>query len=167
MSEDPTMERISAAITILQSGDRELALRCFSEIWSDLAQATDAFHICVLAHYMADAQDDVHKELEWDLRALAAAQAVTDERAKQYHAELSIKSFFPSLHLNVGDAYFRIGDMERARHHVRAAKANLRDLPDSPLTDMIRGGVARLSLRLDERSCDWRKQLRISEHDVR
>src|SRR5215831_10122249 len=109
MSEDPTMERISAAITILQSGDRELALRCFSEIWSDLAQATDAFHICVLAHYMADAQDDVHKELEWDLRALAAAQAVTDERAKQYHAELSIKSFFPSLHLNVGDAYFRIG----------------------------------------------------------
>jgi hypothetical protein len=148
LTEDPVMARISAAIATLHAGERERARECFAELWSELGENGDPFHVCTLAHFMADAQDDVHAELEWDLRALAAAERVSDGRAKAYHADLAIKSFFPSLHLNVGDACFRIGDLNRAREHAKAAEAKLNDLTDSPLSSMIRGGIARLSQRL-------------------
>ena len=36
--------------------------------------------VCVLAHSMADVQDDVRQELVWDQRALAAADPLTDDR---------------------------------------------------------------------------------------
>jgi hypothetical protein len=149
MSEDPTMTRITAAIAQSHSGDRAGARRSFVEIWSDMGDAPDPFHVCTLAHYMADVQDEVAQELEWDVRALKAASQVTDERAKQHHASLSIRSFFPSLHLNVGDAYFRLGDLENAREHLRSARSCLGDLPDSPLADITRKGIEGLAQRLE------------------
>ncbi|GAA3651371.1 hypothetical protein GCM10022224_012830 [Nonomuraea antimicrobica] len=40
---------------------------------------------------MADVQDDVREELTWDLRALAAADLVTDERVARAGVTLSVK----------------------------------------------------------------------------
>jgi hypothetical protein len=150
MTDDPIMTRIAAAIAQSHSGDRMAARESFANIWSDLGDAPDPFHVCTLSHYMADVQDDVRQELEWDLRALDAAGQVADDRAREHHESLSVRSFFPSLHLNVGDAYFRLGDPENAREHLRKAQASLRDLPDSPLADMTRKGVEGLAQRLDD-----------------
>ncbi|MET7339451.1 hypothetical protein [Nonomuraea sp. NPDC005650] len=41
------------------------------------------FSEVVLAYSMADVQDDVHQELMWDLRALAAVGQITDEWVAQ------------------------------------------------------------------------------------
>lgn len=149
MSDDGIMARITASIERLHAGDREGARQDFAGIWADLGAEPDPFHVCTLSHYMADAQDDVREELAWDLRALDAAAEITDGRAKAHHASLSIKSFYPSLHLNVGDAYYRLGDFEHARQHLDAARATLQDLPTSPLADMTRGGVTGLAQRLE------------------
>lgn len=150
MAEDAVMDRIVAAIGQLHSGDRDGARAAFAEIWSQMGDDADPFHVCTLSHYMADAQDDVASELEWDLRALEAADRVTDGRAKAHHESLSIRSFYPSLHLNVGDAYLRLGQVGKASEHVRAAEAALGDLADSPLAEMTRTGIARLARRVEE-----------------
>lgn len=150
MSADETMDRIVSAIGQLHSGDREGARAAFSKAWSGMAEDPDPFHVCVLSHYMADAQDEVSLELEWDLRALAAADRVAEGRAEANHASLSIRSFYPSLHLNAGDSYLRLGNIDKAREHVRAAEAAMGDLPDSPLGEMTRSGIARLAQRVEE-----------------
>jgi len=54
----------------------------FAQVWTEIGgEDGDPFHVCALAHSMADVQNDVHEELLWDLRALAAADLLTDERA--------------------------------------------------------------------------------------
>ena len=150
MSHDPLMDRITAAIGKLHAGDRDQARASFTEIWRDMGGEADPFHVCTLSHFMADTQDDVRSELEWDCRALDAAHQVTDARAKEHHASLSIKSFYPSLHLNVGDAFLRLGNVEQARMHVLAAGAALKDLPDSPLAEMTRNGILALAERVEK-----------------
>ena len=150
MSGDPLMDRITAAISQLHAGNREEARASFAQIWCAMGDDEDPFHVCILSHFMADTQDDVRSELEWDLRALEAADRVTDGRAKEHHASLSIKSFYPSLYLNVGDAELRLGDVDQARMHVRAAEATLEDLPESPLAEMTRNGIAALAKRVEE-----------------
>ena len=97
MSNDALMDRITASIAQLHAGDRDGARASFSAIWRDMGDDPDPFHVCTLSHFMADVQNDVDRELEWDLRALEAAGLVTDGRARQHHASLSIKSFLPII----------------------------------------------------------------------
>jgi hypothetical protein len=149
MSNDPLMERITAAIEQLHAGKKEEAREAFSELWHIMSGDPDPFHVCILAHYMADAQDDVGSELVWDLRALEAADRVTDGRVKEHHASLTIDSFYPSLHLNVGDAFLRSGNVEQARLHVRAAETAVQNLPDTPLAEMTRKGIVALADRVE------------------
>src|SRR4051812_31282414 len=82
MTVDPTMARIGAAVALHHGrGQREAARRMFAEIWADIdGEHGDPLHVCVLAHSMADVQDDAHEELLWDRRALAAAGLLTDDR---------------------------------------------------------------------------------------
>ncbi|MFI7702482.1 hypothetical protein [Nonomuraea sp. NPDC049480] len=71
--------------------DREL----FAQIWDDIGgEQGDPLHVCVLAHSMADVQDDVHQELMWDLRALAAVGLITDERVAKAGVPLSVAGLY-------------------------------------------------------------------------
>jgi len=58
-------------------------------------ESGDPFHRCALAHAMADVQDDVHEELLWDLRRLAAADLLTDERAARGGVAGPVAGFCP------------------------------------------------------------------------
>lgn len=147
---DETMARINAGIMALHGGDREGARARFEALWAELGEDGDPFHRCTLAHYMADAQDDPHAELRWDLRALAAADALDDARVKAYHASLALRAFYPSLHLNAGEAHRKVGDHAAARRHALAAQDALAALPDDGYGQLIRGGVERLLRRLDD-----------------
>lgn len=128
MTDDPIMRTVSDGIAMLHAGRRHEARARFEAIWDDIKGDPDPFHECTLAHFMADTQDDPAEELRWDLRALHAAERVTQHRAMVHHASLSIRSFFPSLHLNVADACLRLGDMAGARRHVDAGLASADDL---------------------------------------
>ena len=69
------MARIGAAMA--QGPDE--ARRLLAAIWDD---GPDALRRVAVAHYLADLQTDPHDELAWDRRALAEAEAVTDDRAR-------------------------------------------------------------------------------------
>lgn len=84
MEQDATMARIGRGMELSQRGERTAARGLFAEVWNDIGGCSgEPFHRCTLAHAMADLQDDVHQELVWDLRALDAADLITDKRAAQ------------------------------------------------------------------------------------
>jgi hypothetical protein len=127
------MARITNAVAVSQTGQRLEARAAFAEIWAQISDGGDALHRCVLAHYMADVQDDPRQELVWDLRALDAAQSVTDARAAAAGATLPVGGFYPSLHLNLGEDYRRLGDLAQARRHLDLGRRAAVSLGDDPL----------------------------------
>jgi hypothetical protein len=148
--QDPVMVRIGEAIELARAGHGDVARPRFAEIWNEIGPEGDPFHRCTLAHFAADVQPDVKAELMWDLRALAAADEVTDERAQRYHSSLSVAGFYPSLHLNLADVYRRLGEHEKAREHIGRAQAAVDVLTDDGYGRMIRQGIARTAAQLVE-----------------
>ncbi|MGW3100251.1 hypothetical protein ACWDCC_43240 [Streptomyces sp. NPDC001102] len=147
-TEDKTMKRIEEAMTLQHAGDLDGARQQFIEIREEIASDGDPFHRCVLAHYMADLQQDPQDELAWDLRALEAAASVTDDRAKQHDASLAIRGFYPSLHLNLAADFRKLGDTTQARTHLAQAKEHLDALNDDGYSQGIRSAIQRLADQL-------------------
>ncbi|OUS93670.1 hypothetical protein [Rhodococcus sp. NCIMB 12038] len=150
---DAVMARIAQGQERAVGGDREGARRIFEEVWDALQgsgdTAPDPLHVVTLAHYMADVQTDPAEELRWDLRALDAADSLTDDRAKEHHSSLSVAGFYPSLHLNVAAARHALGQSIEARHHLDRAAQCCEHLADDGYGRMIRGGIARLRAELN------------------
>jgi hypothetical protein len=101
-----------------------------------------------VAHALADVQDDPHEELRWDERALAAAEAITDERAARAGVAVPVRAFHPSLHLNLGDVHRRLGHLAEARRHLEQGRAAADALGDDGYSQLIRSGLDRLADRL-------------------
>jgi hypothetical protein len=97
---------------------------------------------------MADVQDDVHDELVWDLRALESADLMTDERAAQAGVMGLVADFYPSLHLNLGECYRKLGNLDVAREHLERGHVAVDSLDDDGYGQMINGGFDRLDERL-------------------
>ncbi|MFI7231248.1 tetratricopeptide repeat protein [Nonomuraea angiospora] len=152
MTADPTMTRIGQGVELHhQQGQPEAARDLFARIWDDIGgEQGDPLHVCVLAHSMADVQDDVHEELMWDLRALAAADRVTDEQVAQAGVALPVAGLYPSLHLNLSECYRKLGDLDRAREHLQQARAGIGALGDDEYGQLIKGGLERLAEQLGE-----------------
>jgi hypothetical protein len=146
---DAMMTRIGRGIELSQHGERAAARQLFAQVWSDIGgESGDPLHRCALAHSMADVQDDVHEELLWDLRALEAADLITDERATQAGVASPVAGFYPSLHLNLGECYRKLGELDRAREHLKLGQDSVTALGDDGYGLMIKGGLDRLSERL-------------------
>ena len=143
--DDPVLARISDALGLYNSGRRAEARDAFAQLWDELGGG-DPFHQCILAHYMADAQDEPADELDWDRKALAAADRISRERPDA--ASLTVLSFYPSLHLNLADVLHRMGQIEEARRHLKLAQQSVDALADDAYGQMIRSGIERLAGRL-------------------
>jgi hypothetical protein len=148
--QDEVMERIGTGLALFHGGDRAGARRSFARIRDEVSSDGDAFHRCVLAHYMADVQEDLREELAWDLRALEAAASLTDDRVRKHHASLRIRGFYPSLHLNLAEDYRRLGEPDKARQHLAEAEHRADALDDDGYGNGIRAALTRLANRLSE-----------------
>ncbi|MFG2045735.1 hypothetical protein [Dactylosporangium sp. NPDC048998] len=150
MITDPTIVRIGEGVELHHGrGQRGAARHVFAEIWEEIGgEQGDPLHVCVLAHSMADVQDDVHQELVWDQRALAAADLLTDDRVAQAGVTLSVAGLYPSLHLNLAECYRRLGDLGRAREHLQQAQAGMGALGDDEYGQLIKSGLERLTQQL-------------------
>jgi hypothetical protein len=84
----------------------------------------------VLAHAIADVQDDVRQELVWDQGALAAADLLTDGRVAQAGVMPPVAGLYPSLHLNLSECYRKLGDLGRACEHLQQAQTAVGGLGD-------------------------------------
>jgi hypothetical protein len=146
---DPVMAEINAGIEAHRQGDNATARRVFDELWARIGQDGDPLHRCVLGHFMADAQDDPAEKLRWDERALAAADSLTDERAKSYHASLSVRGFYPSLYLNLAQDHQLLGDLPSARAELAAARVTAHTLAADDYGKFIRAAIDRLGSKLE------------------
>lgn len=149
MITDPTLLRIGEAVQLNHAGGRAAARSRFAELWDEIGgERGDPLHRCTLAHAMADAQDDVHEELVWDQRALAAAGLITEERVAEAGVALPVAGLYPSLHLNLSECYRKLGDLDRAREHLRQAQDTIGALGDDEYGRLIRDGLAEIASRL-------------------
>ncbi len=147
---DQTLVRIGEGVELHHHrGERAAAHRLFTQLWDEIGgERGDPLHVCVLAHAMADVQDDVHEEFLWDRRALAAADRLTGTRTEEAGVTLPVAGLYPSLHLNLSDCYRRLGDLDRAREHLRRARAGIGALGDDDYGRLIRAGLDRLTRQL-------------------
>jgi hypothetical protein len=149
MITEPTLVRIGEAVQLSHQGERETARLLFAEIWDEIGgEQGDPLHRCTLAHAMADVQDDVREELLWDQRALEAADLLTDARVAQAGVSLPVAGLYPSLHLNLSECHRKLGDLDRAREHLRHAQATIGALGDDGYGQMIRNGLERIAEQL-------------------
>ncbi|MFC9471541.1 hypothetical protein ACWF99_10335 [Nocardia sp. NPDC055002] len=145
---DPIMDRITQGVNDFRIGDAERARTTLLEVWAEVGPAGDPLHRCTLAHYLADVYDDPAEALVWDVRALDAADALTDTRLNDHHAGLQVAGFYPSLHLNLADNFRRLGAFPAATRHLDAARERLDILPDDDYGAVIRGVVAELAVSI-------------------
>jgi hypothetical protein len=145
---DGVMARIGEALALGQQGQRAEARAAFSDIWAEICDNGEPLHRCTVAHHMADVQDDPGDELAWDLRALEAADSVTDEAAAAAGATGPAAAFYPSLHLNLGEDYRKLGNAAGAHRHLDLGRQAATFLGDDPYSSMIKAGLDGLAERL-------------------
>ncbi len=75
---------------------------------------TDDYEDCIAAHYVARFQDSDEATLYWIQLALAHADAVHDDR---------VKEFYPSLYVNLGHSHERLGHTVEAQKYYELAAA--------------------------------------------
>ena len=83
---------------------------------------TDDYDACIAAHYVARFQDSMEESLRWNQIALEHANAVNDER---------VKDFYPSLYLSLGRSHELMGNQgEAQRYYALAAELGVLHQPD-------------------------------------
>ncbi|WP_405802658.1 hypothetical protein [Streptomyces sp. NBC_01187] len=147
-AEDATMVRIGQAIMLHRGGDREEARNRFAALWEESEESGHLFHRCTIAHYMADTQDDPADELRWDLRALSAADALSQERVRWGEHLLAVRSLYPSLYLNLAADHAKLGNGLAARRELGRARDRLGALGDDTYGEGVRSAINRLEMQL-------------------
>ena len=74
--------------------------------------ASDDYEACIAAHYVARFQDSPEETLHWNQIALSHADAVGDER---------VRDFYPSLYLNLGKSHEVLGNQAEAQKYYSLA----------------------------------------------
>ncbi|MFI6066858.1 tetratricopeptide repeat protein [Micromonospora sp. NPDC051227] len=150
LTADVTLARINEGVQLHHGqGQREAARDLFTQMWDESGgERGDPLHVCVLAHSMADVQDDVEQELIWDQRALAAADLLTDARLARAGVPMSVAALYPSLHLSLAECYRKLGDLDRAREYLQRAQAGIGALGDDQYGQLIEDALDRLTQQL-------------------
>ena len=105
-----------------------------------LRQAADPYEECVVAHFMAHAQEDVESQLTWHRRALEAAGSAERER---------VTAFLPSLHANLAEAHLRRGEVELARAQLEEARRSAHRLGSDAYGETVRALLERLGHQIE------------------
>ncbi|MFC9433188.1 hypothetical protein [Nocardia sp. NPDC057030] len=142
---DDRMAEIFAAVR-LGGGDQAAARQALEKLWDEIGEGGDPLHRCVIAHHLADLQDTPAAALLWDRRALAAVFG------PGIPLDEGLRSFLPSLYLNLADSHRRVGDFEAARMQLAIARGHLDVLANDAYGALIRAGLDQVDAALAEGS---------------
>jgi tetratricopeptide (TPR) repeat protein len=121
---------IAAGIQAEGEGKHEQARALFVQAWES---ADDEYEACVAAHYVARHQSTPEETLRWNQESLRMAEAVGDDR---------VRDFFPSLLLNLGHSYEVLGNFDEARRYYDLAAQRAEALPVDGYGKLVRNGIA-------------------------
>ncbi|MBF6465066.1 hypothetical protein IU427_07685 [Nocardia beijingensis] len=128
---DDRMAEVFAAVR-LGGVDPAAGRRALGKLWDELGERGGALQRCVVAHHLADLQEEPAEALRWDQRALAAVfgpGVPLDE---------GLRGFLPSLYLNLADSHRRVGEFEVARMQLAIARGHLDVLASDAYGALIR-----------------------------
>lgn len=138
---------ITEAVGAAWNGDSVRGSMLLTGCWDGTADQ-DHGQRCVIAHYLADLQDDLDDEVAWDERALVEYSQVEDADLTQIGIP-SARGMAPSLHFNLGDGYLRQGRVKDARAQLDIALTQVDALNDDGYGAMIRKGLTGLQDRVE------------------
>jgi hypothetical protein len=147
---DEVIEKLQSIIQISQSGNKEKARKLFNRIIPLLGN--DPLHNCIFAHYMADVQNELEKELYWDLKSLEYLDKLTDERLKQFNPTLNQKGFYASVYLNIAEDYRKSNMIESSKKYINLAEKSIHELDDNGYGNMIKQGIERIKEKIRNRT---------------
>lgn len=131
---NPVVALCAEAMAI--EGTGEEAKRLVERAW-DLRR--DDYDAALVAHFLARHQPTAADTLHWNALAIRHAEAVEDDRAKQFMA---------SLYLNLADSQANVGDLTSAAATAERATNHLTAVPPGGYHDLIAFGIRRLTERL-------------------
>jgi hypothetical protein len=111
------------------SGRFDGAHQVFLEAWD---QSADDFERCIAAHYAARHQKNALDTLLWNQRSLDHANAVDDDR---------VREFYPSLYLNLGKAHEDLGSCEAAKQFYEMAATATDSLPEGRYGHVVHDAI--------------------------
>lgn len=150
----PLLRDLASALGQLAT-NRAAGRQALTELWGALDPG-DAAARCIVAHFLADAQDDLDDEIAWDEVSLAESATVPDDDLRAIHPDMHVASFMSSLHLNLADGYRRLGRFDEASRQLELSLAAKRALTgDRPeqvtYRDMIVTGQQRVAAAIEAR----------------
>lgn len=129
-AENPVVKVCVAGMEAEWAGDIARARELYKEAW---AICRDDLEACIAAHYMARHQPKAEERFYWNQTALTCAGRLSTAL---------VKSFYPSLYLNMGNSYEELGNDREAQRYYEWARSCLDDLPDSPYRNWVKYGIA-------------------------
>jgi tetratricopeptide (TPR) repeat protein len=126
---NPVVKLCAQGIDIEMKGRRDEARSLFLQAWELRQDDVDA---CIAAHYLARHQDTPEETLRWNELALTHAIRASSD---------AIRSFFPSLYLNLGKSYEDLQNIPRARELYEQGERWLTDVADGGYGDIVRQGL--------------------------
>jgi tetratricopeptide (TPR) repeat protein len=126
---NPVVKLCAQGIEVEMKGRREEARSLYLQAWELRQDDVDA---CIAAHYLARHQGSLSETLRWNELALThGMRASTD----------SVRSFLPSLYLNLGKSYEDVGDSSRARELYEQGERCIDDVPGGGYGEVVRQGL--------------------------
>ena len=135
-SDNPIVNLCIRGIEREALGSFDEATRLYRAAWD---QSSNDFERCIAAHYVARHQKNAVDALEWNRRSLFYADRADYQR---------VRGFYPSLHLNIGNAYEDLGDLDAAKRHYELAAAALDSIPEDAYGAVVRDSIARALKRV-------------------
>ena len=126
---NPVVKLCAQGIDIEMKGRRDEARSLFLQAWELRQDDVDA---CIAAHYIARHQETLEETLRWNELALTHAIRASSD---------AIRSFFPSLYLNLGKSYEDLQNIPRARELYEQGERWLTDVADGGYGDIVRQGL--------------------------
>lgn len=138
---------IIEAIAVALGGEKERGGKLLLDCWN-ATKPTDHTYRCVLAHYLADTQNELGQEVVWDEIALQE-HAFLEDADLAPMGIASARGLLPSLQLNLADGYHRQGKNDLAKDHVDQGLNAAEALNEDGYGQMILAGLNNLVQRID------------------
>ena len=126
---NPVVKLCAQGIDIEMKGRRDEARSMFLQAWELRQDDVDA---CIAAHYVARHQETPEETLPWNELALTHAIRSSSD---------AVRSFFPSLYLNLGKSYEDLQNIPRARELYEQGERWLTDVADGGYGEVVRQGL--------------------------
>jgi hypothetical protein len=120
---NPVIQLCLAGTRAKFEGQLDAARAFYQQAWE---AARDDYAACVAAHYVARLQTKPEAALHWNEESLARANAVA-----RVEGDERVRSFYPSLYLNLGRSYEVLGnEAEAQKYYALAAVLGFEHQPE-------------------------------------